>query len=371
MSLIEELKIELSSDEELWLNKLYEKIKLKALVNYRILRSELHGKITNDFDPDRIDYRLAKYRGTRLSLVGIEYIDPNFEVLKKANQIVLAIRELLLDKPEDEGVEVEKISSRSGIEIEKVDFVLRGLNDYGSFFSGSSSKQNLYSSIDISDESAFDFYLKFSTIEEVIRSKWKAQEEESKKPKPKIRKGSRVKLYQKGIGIGSSVYYEDIDSDEESDGIGYKPVFTSKITSVNKNLCFVLMPFKMNWSDSVYKLISKAVKFLGVQVLRADNLHGQIVIEDIWTQINLSAFVIVEMTDKNPNVMYELGIVHTIGKPAILITQDIENIPFDLRHHRHHVYENSIEGSEKLVKILTEQIKGLYLENYPGVSLNG
>ena len=83
----------------------------------------------------------------------------------------------------------------------------------------------------------------------------------------------------------------------------------------------------------------------------------------------MSAFVIVDVTDRDPNVMYELGIAHTIGKPVILLTQNIENVPFDLIHHRHHVYENKITGGEKFIKMLTDQIKALYNENYPEVEI--
>ena len=44
------------------------------------------------------------------------------------------------------------------------------------------------------------------------------------------------------------------------------------------------------------------------------------------------------MSERNPNVFYELGIGHAIGRPAILLSRDAGDIPFDLRHIRHIVY---------------------------------
>jgi hypothetical protein len=48
------------------------------------------------------------------------------------------------------------------------------------------------------------------------------------------------------------------------------------------------------------------------------------------------------MTDQNPNVFYEVGYAHAKNKICILLTQRTEDIPFDLKHHRHIVYGTSI-----------------------------
>jgi hypothetical protein len=126
------------------------------------------------------------------------------------------------------------------------------------------------------------------------------------------------------------------------------------------------MPFREDWSDRVYReLIRKTVEGLGLQCLRADDLYGQIIIEDIWVKINQCAFVITDVTNLNPNVMYELGIVHTIAKPAILITQDVLKTPFDFTHHRHLEYADNVDGFARLTEQLRRAIRELYRENYP------
>lgn len=60
------------------------------------------------------------------------------------------------------------------------------------------------------------------------------------------------------------------------------------------------------------------------------------------------------MTDRNPNVFYEVGYAHALGKIVLLLTQKTDDIPFDLKHRQHIVYEGDIE---KLKKELVEKLK--------------
>lgn len=62
---------------------------------------------------------------------------------------------------------------------------------------------------------------------------------------------------------------------------------------------------------------------------------------------------------KNPNVFYEIGIAHTLGKNVILITQDIEDIPFDFRLFRHMDYEDNIDGFNTLEQKLKKSISAI------------
>src|SRR5258708_21790898 len=49
------------------------------------------------------------------------------------------------------------------------------------------------------------------------------------------------------------------------------------------------------------------------------------------------------MTGRNPNVFYEVGYAHALGKIVLLLTQKADDIPFDLKHHQHIVYGGSID----------------------------
>ena len=95
----------------------------------------------------------------------------------------------------------------------------------------------------------------------------------------------------------------------------------------------------------------------GLRCLRADDIYdNRPIIEDIWRQINESAIVISELTERNPNVFYETGIAHTIGKEVILITQSMDDVPFDLRHLRCIVYDYTPRGTRNLEGNLTSTV---------------
>ena len=86
-----------------------------------------------------------------------------------------------------------------------------------------------------------------------------------------------------------------------------------------------------------------------MNVQRADNfwLHAHIM-QDIIELICTSKVIICDLSGKNPNVFYETGIAHTLGKEVILITQHIDDVPFDLRALRFITYLNNEEGRARL-----------------------
>ncbi|MDE6968440.1 MAG: hypothetical protein K2P69_01515, partial [Eubacterium sp.] len=138
-----------------------------------------------------------------------------------------------------------------------------------------------------------------------------------------------------------------------------KPKNFKDITPVvDKKLCAVLMPFNNDWSDGVYG--SFADVDLGFQFWRSDRSRNDgSIIDTIWEMINNAYFVIADCTGKNPNVFYELGIAHTLGKPVFLCAQNREDFPFDVTHIRSHVYSLSINGQNKLRHTIRDFIQEL------------
>lgn len=84
---------------------------------------------------------------------------------------------------------------------------------------------------------------------------------------------------------------------------------------------------------------------MNLAIKRGDDFftHHDIMLE-VWSAMNNARIIIADCTGRNPNVFYELGIAHTLGKPTILLTQDIGDIPFDVRSKRFIVYQNSMTG---------------------------
>lgn len=125
------------------------------------------------------------------------------------------------------------------------------------------------------------------------------------------------------------------------------PVFTRRNFAVEPDLCFVLMPFRDELRPVYEDHVKRTVEQLGLRCRRADDIfRNTAIIEDIWEQINSARVIIADLTDKNPNVFYEVGVAHTLGKEVVLITQSIEDVPFDLRHLRHILYTYTPRGMD-------------------------
>ncbi len=110
---------------------------------------------------------------------------------------------------------------------------------------------------------------------------------------------------------------------------------------------FVLMSFDPRFTPIYATHVSRVVKSLGLTVGRADDfftVHS--VIADVWTAVCRSRAVIADCTTRNPNVFYEIGVAHTVGKPVVLITQDESDVPFDLRHLRYIKYAYTPPGMD-------------------------
>jgi nucleoside 2-deoxyribosyltransferase len=113
------------------------------------------------------------------------------------------------------------------------------------------------------------------------------------------------------------------------------------------------MPFSKELIEVYEDCIKIAVHESKMECKRADNIfHNSSIVEVIWTEICSAEVIIADLTGKNPNVFYELGIAHTLGKETIMITQNRDDVPFDLRHLRYIEYSNTGRGLQELKKQL-------------------
>jgi hypothetical protein len=102
------------------------------------------------------------------------------------------------------------------------------------------------------------------------------------------------------------------------------------------------MPFG-GWLDDYYETIySPAILSAGLSPHRADDLYRpSTIVNDIWAYTNRAKLLLADLTGKNPNVFYELGLAHALAKPAILVAESMDDIPFDLRALRIIVYDKN------------------------------
>ena len=134
--------------------------------------------------------------------------------------------------------------------------------------------------------------------------------------------------------------------------INVRPIFGSVNYEINPAFVFVLMPFGEDFSDGLYGAIKELCADLPLNIKRADDfMNPGVIMEDIWNSIQQAGLIIADITKHNPNVFYELGIAHTIGKEVILLRGiNGEKSPFDIISRRYLEY-NPLNMSEFKVKL--------------------
>jgi hypothetical protein len=107
--------------------------------------------------------------------------------------------------------------------------------------------------------------------------------------------------------------------------------------------CFVMMPFAAPHGDYYSKVYKPAIEKAGLRSVRADTeifATGKIM-DQIWSGIHAAKVLVAELTTRNPNVFYELGLAHALEKPVVLVSGNEMDVPFDLKHIRVIYYDTS------------------------------
>ena len=127
-------------------------------------------------------------------------------------------------------------------------------------------------------------------------------------------------------------------------------------------ICFVIMPFSSSatcteaeWTQIFEEVIKPAIEAASYDCRRSTATRGNL-IKGIIQDLDASWVVLADLTDRNPNVFYELGVRHALKDRTILIAQNRDDIPFDLQSYANHVYDwRTGEGKAQFA----EQIKAL------------
>ncbi len=123
--------------------------------------------------------------------------------------------------------------------------------------------------------------------------------------------------------------------------------------------CFVMMPFADPLGNYYKQIYEPAIRKAGLNPIRADqDIFGTgKIVDQIWNGINSAKVLIAELTKRNPNVFYELGMAHALRKPVVLVSSNEEDVPFDLQHIRVIYYDvNDPFWGTKLIDKVAENI---------------
>jgi hypothetical protein len=115
---------------------------------------------------------------------------------------------------------------------------------------------------------------------------------------------------------------------------GLRPA--DKLDDAKMKNAFVIMPFsgtanatEQQWPEIYSEVFKPAFEECGYVCERAKPMTGHL-LDSIVESLASSAVVLADVTDRNPNVFYELGIRHSLKRGTIIVSQDAE-VPSDLR----------------------------------------
>lgn len=112
--------------------------------------------------------------------------------------------------------------------------------------------------------------------------------------------------------------------------------------------CFIMMPFGGQFDSYYRQVLCPAVEASGMQPVRADEIFSsRALMDDVSRAIEGAGICLADVSGRNPNVAYELGMAHALGKPVIMLTQDVEDVPFDYKHLRILTYDPTGHGWEQ------------------------
>jgi hypothetical protein len=175
--------------------------------------------------------------------------------------------------------------------------------------------------------------------------------------------------------LKDSELIEDVNGKERVIDITHTPDGTGKVIAIStedhlkkvakgvsvssSETCFVMMPFVEPLGGYYASLYEPAIRKAGLTAIRADtDIFGTgKIIDQIWAGINNAKVLLAELTGRNPNVLYELGIAHALRKPVVLVSSNEADVPFDVRHVRVIYYQMTDPfWGDKLIAKVAENI---------------
>jgi nucleoside 2-deoxyribosyltransferase len=180
--------------------------------------------------------------------------------------------------------------------------------------------------------------------------------------------------------IRSSRPVPDRQGDEPSSSekaLGVRPFYLGKKWKRDSHSVFVAMPFDTLYDVFYAKHVAETLLRNGLSPVRADKVPvedpNRNIMEVIQEQIAVCDFMVADVTTKNANVLYEVGLAHAIGRKVLIICQADsrsagKDILFDINGKPHVFYspfqiENFDQEFERCIKDI---IRGIQAAGEPG-----
>lgn len=129
-----------------------------------------------------------------------------------------------------------------------------------------------------------------------------------------------------------------------------------RLITQRSNLIFVLTPFHVDFADE-FEVIARVGRNLGFEVARGDErIHGGEIFPHLLRLLVEARLVIANISGRNPNVFYELGIAHALDKPVILIANKKAQVPFDMQSKRIIFYDKNTDLERELERMFARTL---------------
>lgn len=116
--------------------------------------------------------------------------------------------------------------------------------------------------------------------------------------------------------------------------------------------CFIARPFRDEFA-LVENNLSKILEKEKVRATSYNPRDGKLyVVDEIKKQIDEAHFCVADVTDSNPNVLTEVGMMMMSGKQILLLRQkdDESSWPFDI--NQYHIYNYVVDNKSNEIKVL-------------------
>jgi hypothetical protein len=319
-------RLELTEDHRTWLNEIYRRSRSREDLDERVIKLALREKLPPRFKTYGLNGSLIS--GTNLTLLGIWHVDPESDVFDKADRVIRAIRTAIENDPKVREVSCKTISQHSGLSedeaLEIVKLICLSGNQYGQVSYQRRPDGSSECGMKVDDCNVFDEYMVYTDLTAFVQALHDRYAFVPRDP---------VFAFDDGR----------VTSDEKEDVVPGTAFILMRIDPKNPDL------------EDILNAIKDACKSFGIKATRADEIEHQGRITDVvLREIRRAEFIIADLTYERPNVYYEVGYAHAMGKHPVLIQKTGTTDHFDVAAYNIRDYQNATQLKARLHRALTE-----------------